>query len=151
MFRLARIRDPVDGKPGRTLEMTVYEAHYGEKPSFAALAIGPFGCLAFVVLTSEQRQARGFDKSWSPKAIAGMYMGIWHNARKGIFHYLMFDGSRILETTSNIRVIGDCLSTKQDDATPLDHPRDFKIQECPPIWRIAPGNDHEYHIAEAAS
>ena len=271
MFRLARIRDPVDGKPGRTLEMTVYEAHYGEKPSFAALAIGPFGCLAFVVLTSEQRQARGFDKSWSPKAIAGMYMGIWHNSRKGIFHYLMFDGSRILETTSNIRVIGDCLpwklqlgreaatnlnlssdpfddddddddkppacahcgiasssaiyehaisradiahqrnaarqlafchafdpttsgtfaaaynaqrdqeraertaatrmpkralqrsiqnaptssadafapSTKQDDATPLDHPRDFKMQECPPIWRIAPGNDHEYRIAEA--
>ena len=65
-----------------------------------------------MVLTPEQRSARGFDKSWSPKAIAGMFVGVWHNARKNIFHYLMFDGTRILETTSNIRLVGDCFPWK---------------------------------------
>ena len=94
------------------ISMTVYEAHFGVRPSFASLVVGPFGCLAFVVLTPEQRSARGFDKSWSPKAIAGMFVGVWHNARKNIFHYLMYDGTRILETTSNIRLVGDCFPWK---------------------------------------
>ena len=109
---LRRARTYNSDDEGKQLDQTVYEAHHGSRPSFSTLVVGPFGCLAFVVLAAEQRQARHLDKNWAPKAISGMFMGIWHNPRKRILHYLMFDGSKILETTSNIRIIGDCFPWK---------------------------------------
>ena len=138
---LRRARTYNSDDEGKQLDQTVYEAHHGSRPSFSTLVVGPFGCLAFVVLAAEQRQARHLDKNWAPKAISGMFMGIWHNPRKRIFHYLMFDGSKILETTSNIRIIGDCFPWKLQrgrdlplnisaDSDPDDD--DFTEAEAPP-------------------
>ena len=37
-------------------EMTVWEAHFGRKPNLNHYLLGPWGCLAYIVLTKEPGQ-----------------------------------------------------------------------------------------------
>jgi hypothetical protein len=41
--------------------MTVWEAHFGRKPNLNRNLIGPWSCLAYTVLTEEQRNKRGMN------------------------------------------------------------------------------------------
>jgi hypothetical protein len=39
-------------------DITVWEAHYGQHPNVGELLLGPFGCLAYLILTKETRQRK---------------------------------------------------------------------------------------------
>jgi hypothetical protein len=97
-------------------EMTVWEAHFGRKPNLNHYLIGPWGCLAYIVLTKEQRDKKGMDKSWGPRALAGIYVGCVMNHKEGAYEFLVHDGMRIRSTTANLRIVGDCFlsSTSRD-------------------------------------
>jgi hypothetical protein len=45
-------------------DITVWEAHYGQRPNVGELLLGPFGCLAYLVLTKETRQRKGMSTYW---------------------------------------------------------------------------------------
>ena len=57
------------------VEMTVWEAHFGERPDLERILLGPFGSLAYIVLSEEQRRAKGISGSFGVRAIAGLYLG----------------------------------------------------------------------------
>ena len=42
-------------------DITVWEAHYGQRPNVGELLLGPFGCLAYLILTKETRQRKGMS------------------------------------------------------------------------------------------
>ena len=43
---------------GVTRDITVWEAHYGQRPNVGELLLGPFGCLAYLFLTKETRKRK---------------------------------------------------------------------------------------------
>ena len=93
-------------------QVTVWEAHFGERPNLNRYLVGPWGCLAYIVLTKEQRAKKGFDKSWGPRALAGIYVGCVMNHKEGAYEFLVHDGMRIRSTTANLRIVGDCFPFK---------------------------------------
>jgi hypothetical protein len=101
-------------------EMTVWEAHFGRKPNLNHYLIGPWGCLAYIVLTKEQRDKKGIDKSWGPRALAGIYVGCVMNHKEGAYEFLVHDGMRIRSTTANLRIVGDCFPFKYQQRRDLD-------------------------------
>ena len=44
---------------GKEVRTTVWEAHFGVQPRLDQYLLGPFGCLAFLLLSEEQRRQRG--------------------------------------------------------------------------------------------
>jgi hypothetical protein len=64
------------------------------------------------VLTKEQRDKRGMDKSWGPRALAGIYLGCILNHKEGSYEIMVHDGMRIRSTTANLRIFGDCFPFK---------------------------------------
>ncbi len=76
-------------------EMTIWEAPFGRRPNLNRYLIGPWGCLANIVLTKEQRDKRGMDKSWGPRALAGIYVGCVMHFKEGAYEFLVHDGMRI--------------------------------------------------------
>ena len=90
------------------LDMTLWEAHYGERPDVRKYLPGPWGCLAYVTLSKEARDARKFDKAFGPRAIGGIFIGCHVNPRTNVYHFLIHDGHSIISTTSDLRVVGDC-------------------------------------------
>ena len=101
-------------------DMTVWEAHFGRKPNLNHYLIGPWGCLAYIVRTKEQRDKRGMDKSWGPRALAGIYVGCVMNHKEGAYEFLVHDGMRIRSTTANLRIVGDCFPFKYQQRRDLD-------------------------------
>ena len=108
------------------LDMTLWEAHYGEKPDISRYLVGPWGCLAYVTLTKEARFARGFDKAFSPRALGGIYLGCSVNAWTGVYHFLVHDGGSIISTTSDLRIVGDCFPFRWQRG------RDVQLRVTPP-------------------
>ena len=86
--------------------MTVWDAHFGRKPNLNHYLVDHWGCLAYIVLTKEQRDKRGMDKSWGPRALAGIYVGCVMNHKEGAYEVLVHDGMRIRSTTANLRIVG---------------------------------------------
>ena len=112
--------------------MTVWEAHFGERPNLNWYLIGPWGCLAYIVLTKEQRAKKGMDKSWGPRALAGIYVGCVMNHREGAYEFLVHDGMRIRSTTANLRIVGDCFPFKYQQKRDMNlviEPRDEDTEE----------------------
>jgi hypothetical protein len=60
------------GKDERT---TVWEAHFGVKPRLDQYLLGPFGCLAFLLLSEEQRRQRGLCGHFGDRSLQGIYLG----------------------------------------------------------------------------
>ena len=102
-------RDPDTRTP---MEMTVWQAHYGVRPNLHKYLIAPWGCLAYLCLTSEQRSKKKMDKKWGPRAIAGIFIGCYVNPKTDIYHFLIHDGRTIFATSGNLRVVGDCFPFK---------------------------------------
>jgi hypothetical protein len=44
---------------GVSRDITVWETHHGQRPNVGELLLGPFGCLAYLILTKETRQRKG--------------------------------------------------------------------------------------------
>jgi hypothetical protein len=109
--------------------MTVWEAHFGRKPNLNRYLIGPWGCLAYIVRTKEQRDKRGMDRSWGPRALAGIYVGCVMNHKEGAYEFLVHDGMRIRLTTANLKIVGDCFPFKYQPRRDLDLVIEPRIEE----------------------
>ena len=84
------------------------------------------------MLTKEQRDKRGMDRSWGPRALAGIYVGCVMNHKEGAYEFLVHDGMRIRSTTANLKIVGDCFPFKYQQRRDLDlviGPRIEEIEE----------------------
>ncbi len=72
------------------------------------------------MLTKEHRDKRGMDKSWGPRALAGIYVGCVLNHKEGDYEFLVHNGMRIGSTTANLRIVGDCFPFKHQQRRDLD-------------------------------
>ena len=118
-----RARDPVTREK---LPMTLWESHYGEKPDINKYLPGPWGCLGYITLTKEVRSARGFDKTFGPRAVGGIFLGCHVNPRTAIYHFLIHDGQSVISTTSDLRIVGDCFPFRWQRG------RDVQLRLTPP-------------------
>ena len=120
---LLRARDP---KTHEKLDKTLWEAHYGEKPDVHRYLVAPWGSLGYITLTKEARDARGFDKTWGPRAIGGVFLGCHVNPRTSICYFMIHDGSNIISTSSDLRVVPDCFPFRWQRG------RDIQLRLTPP-------------------
>ena len=88
-------------------EMTAYEAHFGVKPDLQRTLLGPFGALAYLILTREQRSARSLSGSFGVRAIAGIYLGPQICPRTGVYNHVVTDGRTLFTSPQNVKVIPD--------------------------------------------
>ena len=102
-------RDP---KTRQALDKTVWEAHFGVRPNLRDYLIAPWGCMCYLVLTPDQRQARGADNAFGIRAIGGIYLGVVCNPRTPYVQHLMTDGKTIFTSPNNIRCVGDAFPFK---------------------------------------
>ena len=79
-------RDP---KTRQALDKTVWEAHFGVRQNLRDYLIAPWGCMCYLVLTPDQRQARGADNAFGIRAIGGIYLGVVCNPRTPYVQHLM--------------------------------------------------------------
>ena len=93
-------------------EVTVWEAHFGEKPDLQRILLGPFGCLAYLILSEEQRRAKGISGSFGVRAIAGIYLGPAVCPKTGVFHHLVTDGGTIYASPNNVKIVSDVFPAK---------------------------------------
>jgi hypothetical protein len=88
--------------------------------------------VAYIVLSKEQRDKRGMDKSWGPRALAGIYVGCVMNHKEGAYEFLVHDGMRIRSTTANLKIVGDCFPFKYQQRRDLDlgiNPRMVELED----------------------
>ena len=102
---------PARDANGNKIGGTIWEAHYGVKPRVQDLLLGPWGCLAYLIMTEEQRQKqhkkRGETKHWGVRAISGIYVGSYCDPQTLVFKHLMTDGRSIYASAGQIKVVGD--------------------------------------------
>ena len=106
------------------------KAHFGEKPDLQRILLGPFGSLAYLILTEEQRKARGLSSSFGVRAIAGVYLGPVVCPKTGVFHHLITDGKTIFSSPHNVRIIPDVFPGNTAVATVMT------ISRTPTRWRF---------------
>jgi hypothetical protein len=71
------------------------------------LLIGPFGCLAYLILTKEARQRKGMSTYWGVRAIPGIYLGCEVNPRTMVYHHIITDGKTIFSSPNRIKTVPD--------------------------------------------
>ena len=99
---------------------SIWEAHFGETPHLDSYVLGPFGCLAFLILTKEQRQARGLCGHFGNRTLQGLYLGAHVDAASGVFRHLFTDGRTVFSTPHALKVVGDGYPLYQaDDSSSL--------------------------------
>jgi len=86
---------------------SVWEAHYGEQACLESYLLGPFGCLAFLILTAEQRKARGLSGHFGDRSLQGLYLGCQVDGASGVFKHLFTDGRNIFATPHALKVVPD--------------------------------------------
>ncbi len=66
---------PIEGGEPKA-RRSAWEAYFGETPHLDTYAtvLWPFGCLAFLILTKEQRQARGLCGHFGNRTLEGLYL-----------------------------------------------------------------------------
>jgi len=84
-------------------EMTFWEAHFGRKPNLNRYLIGPWGCLAYIMLTKEQQDKRGMDKKRLKKT-EGVVRA--YDAKRAVFDILYEDND---EEEVDFLELGDIL------------------------------------------
>jgi hypothetical protein len=88
-------------------DITVWEAHYGQRPNVGELLLGPFGCLAYLILTKETRQRKGMSTYWGERAIPGIYLGCEVNPHTMDYHHIITDGKTIFSSPNRIKPVPD--------------------------------------------
>jgi hypothetical protein len=107
---------PLEGsEPGS--RRSIWEEHFGETPHLDSYVLGPFGCLAFLILTKEQRQARGLCGHFGNRTIQGLYLGAHVDAASGVFRHLFTDGRTVYSTTHVMKVVGDGYPLHQTESS----------------------------------
>jgi hypothetical protein len=106
-----------------------WEAHFGETPHLDSYVLGPFGCLAFLILTKEQRQARGLCGHFGNRTLQGLYLGAHVDGASGVFRHLFTDGRTVFATPHALKVIGDGYPLYQTEVSSslipaIDQPED---------------------------
>jgi hypothetical protein len=86
---------------------SAWEAHYGEPACLESYLLGPFGCLAFLILTAEQRRARGLSGHFGDRSLQGLYLGCQVDGSSGVFKHLFTDGRTIFATPHALKVVPD--------------------------------------------
>jgi len=77
----------------------------------------------------EQRVKKGMDKSWGPRALAGIYVGCIMNNKEGPYEFMVHDGMKIRSTTANLRIVGDCFPFKDQQKRDLDLVINPRVEE----------------------
>jgi hypothetical protein len=86
---------------------SVWEAHFGEQACLESYLLGPFGCLAFMILTAEQSKARGLSGHFGDRSLQGLYLGCQVDGTSGVFKHLCTDGRNIFATPHAMKVVTD--------------------------------------------
>jgi hypothetical protein len=86
---------------------SIWEAHFGETPHLDSYVLGPFGCLAFLIMTKEQRQARGLCGHFGNRTLQGLYLGAHVDAASGVFRNLFTDDRTVFSSPHPLKVVGD--------------------------------------------
>jgi len=94
-------------------KISAWEAQYYEKPH-ADLILGPFGCLAHLVLQKEHRLARLDPKDdtdgdivFGVRSIVGVFLGVHVDPVTMSYTYLMTYGKNVYASKNNIITTGD--------------------------------------------
>ena len=96
---------------------SIWETHFGETPHLDSYVLGPFGCLAFLILTKEQRQARDLCGHFGNRTIQGLYLGAHVDAASGVFRHLFTDGRTVYSTPHALKVVGDGYPLHQTESS----------------------------------
>ncbi len=102
---LILLETPLEGSEPES-RRSIWEAHFGETPHLDSYVFGPFGCLAFLIMTKEQRQARGLCGHFGNRTLQGLYLGAHVDAASGEFRHLFTD-DRTVSTPHALKVVGD--------------------------------------------
>ena len=97
---------PARDEDGKELGITIWQHQYGTDPDVERMILGPFGALAYLILSAEQRMARGLCKHFGVRAIAGVYLGTQVDVN-GVYRHLVCDGVNIFSSPNMIRVVPD--------------------------------------------
>ena len=69
--------------------------------------------MCYLVLTPDQRQARGADNAYiGIRAIGGIYLGVVCSPRTPYVQHLITDGKTFFTSPNNIRCVGDAFPFK---------------------------------------
>ncbi len=88
-------------------DITVWEAHYGQRPNVGELLLGPFGCLAYLILTKETGQRKGMSTYWGVRTIPGIYLGCEVNPHTMVYHHIITDDKTIFSSPNRIKPVPD--------------------------------------------
>ena len=131
--------------------MTIWEKHFGEKPNVNQIIIGGFGCLAYLILSEEQRNARGLSGFWGIRSIPGVYLGCWVNPTTQHLTHLITDGFTIFTSRTRIKVVPDVMPLNMGVAPEVNSMSAWQAQDEANNYmltgRISQGGFREY-IAE---
>ena len=97
---------PARDNAGEELPITIWEAEYGAEPDIDRYLLGPFGCLSYLILTEEQRRAKGLCKHFGIRSIAGVYLGCTVDVN-GTYRHLVCDGLNLFTSPSLVRAVPD--------------------------------------------
>ena len=116
IINLILLETPLEGsEPGS--RRSIWETHFGETPHLDSYVLGPFGWLAFLILTKEQRQARGLCGHFGNRTIQGLYLGAHVDAESGVFRHLFTDGRTVYSTPHALKVVGDGYPLHQTESS----------------------------------
>ena len=92
---------------GTEVRTTVWEAHFGVQSRLDQYLLRPFGCLAFLLLSKEQRKQRGLCGHFGDRSLQGIYLGCVCDNTTGVFQHLFTDGRTIYTTAHGLHVVPD--------------------------------------------
>jgi hypothetical protein len=64
---------------------SVWEVHFGEQTCLESYLLGPFGCLSFMILTTDQCKTRGLSGHFRDRSLQGLYLGCQVDGESGVF------------------------------------------------------------------
>ncbi len=86
---------------------SIWETHFGETSHLDSYVLGPFGCLAFLIMTKDQRQVRDLYGHFGNHTLQGLYLGAHVDAASGVFRHLFTDDRTVFSTPHALKVVGD--------------------------------------------
>jgi hypothetical protein len=111
-------------------DKTVWEVQYTQKPDAQRLLLAPFGCLVYLILTSEQRKARHLSGHFGVRVLSGIYLGCVFNTKSGVYDFLVTDDRLVFSTPNQMWCFGDIFPCKFTlTRTPLIPHRSEDLQD----------------------
>ncbi len=103
---LILLETPLEGSDPES-RRSIWETHFGETPHLDSYVLGPFGCLSFLIMTKEQRQARGLCGHFGNHTLQGLYLGTHVDVASEVFRHLFTDDRTVFSTQHDLKVVGD--------------------------------------------